>query len=86
MWRQDGKELFFWTTDGAVMSAEVNGSGTTFTVGKTDALFSVPPSVGLITTDVTADGQRFLSFPVVGGQATPPLTLVTNWEKELIKK
>jgi eukaryotic-like serine/threonine-protein kinase len=86
MWRRDGRELFYYTVDGSVLSAEVNGAGAMFTVGNVQPLFNVPVSIGSLLSDVSADGQRFLMFPVVGAQSVPPLTLVTNWDKELGKK
>ena len=86
IWRRDGKELFYWTADGTVMTADVNGTGTVFSVGNVQPLFNVPVSIGSLLTDATADGTRFLMFPVVGGQVTPPLTPVTNWDKEIGKK
>ena len=86
MWRRDGRELFYYTVDGSVISAEVNGTGAMFTVGSVQPLFNIPVSIGSLLSDVSADGQRFLMFPVAGAQSVPPLTLVTNWDKELGKK
>ncbi len=83
MWRRDGKEIIYSVQDGSVMSAEVDGTGSTFVVGTVKSLFAVPLSIGAPLSDITADGQRFLMFPVPGGQAVPPLTLVTNWDVQL---
>ncbi len=82
-WRRDGKELFF-VFNGRIMSADVNGKGSSFEVGTVRTLFDVR----LITTagysyDVSADGQRFLVNALGGQKAATPMTLVINWAADL---
>jgi len=87
-WRGDGKELFFEAADGKMMAVPVKadaGSKPSFQAGTPAALFDahmVPgPSNVLFEYDVTADGKRFLINTAggTGAAASPPLTVVTNW-------
>ena len=93
-WRRDGKELFYVSRDGKLMAAEVLGigskalSGSTFEVGAVRPLFDISAIRirGNFFYDVTADGQRFLIAVPAEGQASAPLTLMTNWDQEVKKK
>ncbi len=88
-WRGDGKELFFQVPGGTqIMSAEVNGDGPGFEVGKVSSLFTldVPDSSQLGEGyAVSRDGQRFLAI-TTGSESSMPLTLVSNWTLELGNK
>lgn len=57
LWRGDGKEIFYLTTDGTATAMEVN-AGTAFQAGTPKALFKVP--AGVLFWDVSPDGMRFL--------------------------
>jgi Tol biopolymer transport system component len=83
LWSRDGKEIYYNQAGGTTMVVDVNGAGAAFVVGSAKQLFNIPVSVAY---DVTADGKQFLMGVVSGAQATPPVTLVTNWDKELKKK
>ena len=88
-WRRDAKELFYLSSAGQIMAAEVSGSGPEFRVGTVHPLFHAllktgPSHYDLTATstqigyDVSPDGQSF----VVNSPASdtvPPITLVTNW-------
>jgi serine/threonine protein kinase/Tol biopolymer transport system component len=92
-WRGDGKELFFEAADGKMMAVPVKaaaGPKPSFEAGTPVALFDAHmvhrPAGGLIEYDVTADGKRFLINTAGGsGAASPPLTVVTNWNAGLKK-
>jgi Tol biopolymer transport system component len=63
-WRQDGRELYYITSDWKVMAAEVI-AGQTIRVGAPRVLFTVPgpyPLVGVPFqwNNVSADGRRFV--------------------------
>jgi dipeptidyl aminopeptidase/acylaminoacyl peptidase len=60
-WRRDGKELFYHTVDGTLMSAEISEQNGSPVVGKVQRLFQThaQPSPHW-TFDVSPDGQRFL--------------------------
>ncbi len=85
-WRGDGKELFYLTPEGTMMSVEVR-PGARLDLGTPRPLFTtrLRPNTALDQYVVTADGQRFIVMePPV--DATPDaLTIVTNWTT-LLKK
>jgi Tol biopolymer transport system component len=93
-WNSNGRELFFVTPDGAVMSVEVAGNAV-FQSGIPKPLFK--PKAFAVTTnsiatfavwDVSSDGKKFI-FPVSPSAtgAAPPtkFTVVLNWPS-LMKK
>lgn len=85
LWRRDGKELFYLSSEGGTaMAVAVDASGT-FQAGPPKALFKVPP--GVLYWDVSADGQRFLmANPSTASSTTqPPFTVVLNWQATLKK-
>jgi dipeptidyl aminopeptidase/acylaminoacyl peptidase len=70
-WRRDGKELYFLSSDGQIMAADVDTNGADFEVGEVRALFAIrTPHPQYHAFDVTADGQKF----VVNMLVTPPGT------------
>jgi hypothetical protein len=87
-WRADGKELFFKAADGKMMAVPVKavaGVKPSFEAGAPVALFDAHMAISandnVFEYDVTADGKR---FPInttggTGAAASPPLTVVTNW-------
>jgi len=93
-WRGDGKELFFEAADGKMMAVPVKataGPRPSFEAGAPVPLFdahmaSLQNGV-LFEYDVTSDGKRFLIDTTGGasGAASPPLTVVVNWNTGLKK-
>jgi serine/threonine protein kinase/roadblock/LC7 domain-containing protein len=85
-WRGDGQELFFFEFGSSqLMSAQVDGSGSTFLVGGTKPLFRLNLETLSRAYQPTHDGQRFVVISRNGG-SSQPLTLVQNWTAELKKK
>lgn len=83
-WRGDGKEIFYVTRDGQLMSAEVTAREGLLEVGRVQKLFG-----GIVTSrgflwDASLDGQKFIVAQEVRSPS-PPLTLVQNWTA-LLKK
>jgi serine/threonine protein kinase/Tol biopolymer transport system component len=84
-WRPDGKELFYVALDRRLMAVPFRTSNDgPPDVGAPEALF-VPPIGGAVQQAdfrpqymVSSDGQRFLIATVEGG-ATPPITVILNW-------
>jgi len=84
-WREDGKELFYVTTDGKVMSAEL----------KSDAAFDSLVTKPLFQVDikrapgcpyaVAPDGSRFLVNTPADASNPVPMTIVLNWTATLKK-
>lgn len=82
-WRRDGKELFYQTADGRIMSVDVTTTPV-FRAGLPQVLFQAQPLAFPSFLGVTEDGRRFLVIPQ--GQATPmPFTVVLNWTSLLRK-
>jgi serine/threonine protein kinase/Tol biopolymer transport system component len=84
-WRRDGKELFYYSSDGKLMAVPVE-SGESFAVGAAVTLFefrSGSSGPAVVPYAVTADGQRFLLNAIVENETTAALTVVSNWTAEL---
>ena len=79
-WRRDGRELFYLTADGSVMSIEI-GAKSEFKPGAATRLFKLS---GVIPEwGVTEDGGRFLfAVPV---SPPPPFNIVQDWQATLPK-
>ncbi len=80
-WRRDGKELYYVTPEGMLMSVGITlGPRLSAAVPKPLFRLRAPNVVGTFSLyDVAPDGQRFLVMvPVVHGSSVP-LNLVLNW-------
>ena len=81
-WRSDGKELFFLSLDGRMMSATIDTAGE-LRAGVPTPLFPISTFSNplLITRQyaVAKDGKRFLVNTVPQVSRTTPLTVVVNW-------
>lgn len=84
-WNRNGKEIFF-LNGGKIMSAEVNGNGSTFETGKVKLHFDPSSIGGTLVRDISGDGQSILLEIHRGQRTSSPLTLVVNWDAELKKK
>jgi Tol biopolymer transport system component len=83
LWSKDGRTIFFLSVTNRLMSTEVNGKGSEFSVGKARSYFILPASVATQPWFGTSpDGKRFVS-PAATTENQPPMTLVTNWTAEL---
>lgn len=85
-WRQDGKELFYVSSDRKMMAVDVKVTGGNFETGTPKPLFDLRiPSFGSASAQfsVTADGQRFLVINMVGEITSAPINVVTNWTADL---
>ena len=73
-WRRDGREIFYLAPDRMMMTAEVNGQGSSFEVGAVRPRFETrPPNRQFI---VSGDGQRFLITTDVDQTSSEPITVV----------
>ena len=88
-WRRDGREVFYYTSDGKLMAAPVRvRSVQSFEIGAAVSLFGFRAgilSVNFASYAVTVDGQRFLINAVVDVEPSAPLTVVVNWAADLKK-
>jgi Tol biopolymer transport system component len=74
-WRGDGRELFYLSSDGWVMSVRVGAAGAQPST-TAERLFAVIPDG--TEWGVTRDGNRFLfAMPT---EPSPPLSVVTGWQ------
>jgi DNA-binding winged helix-turn-helix (wHTH) protein len=80
LWRRDGKELFYLTRDGAIMSLPIQ-TGSSVNAGRPKLLFRIGRNLNLRLDQygVAADGQRFLINTPIGAPTTAPLNVVTPW-------
>lgn len=77
-WRGDGRELFYVTPAGEMMSVPVDMDATdSAPIGEPVVLFSARIRYG--DYDVTADGQRFIITKRLDPESTKSLMLVSNW-------
>jgi hypothetical protein len=86
-WRRDGKEIFYMTPDGNIMSAAVTVKADALEVGEVRRLFG-PVAIYQNTyrCDVSADGQRFLvALPEKRDASAAAVTVVQNWQAGLKK-
>jgi Tol biopolymer transport system component/tRNA A-37 threonylcarbamoyl transferase component Bud32 len=80
MWRGNGKQIVYGQPSGPLMAVDVDGKTDAFVVGSAHKLFDLARARVL---DMTPDGTRFLAFTSTGALDTPPLTLVTRWNKDI---
>jgi Tol biopolymer transport system component len=83
-WSRDGKELFYISADGKLMSVPVKSDSSTFEPGAPKALFDMRDA-RLQYFDVAGDGQRFLINNLVEEAASSPANVVLNWTADLKK-
>jgi len=86
-WRADGKELYYLEpASNSMMATGIRMVGANIQTDPPRKLFTIPPVPGGGFYDVTADGQRFISFEAVKAEEGPvPLTVVLNWQAGLQK-
>jgi eukaryotic-like serine/threonine-protein kinase len=85
-WRRDGRELFYVTLDGNLVSVPIS-VGKSVEAGVPRPLFETmaPGAATSDFYDVAADGQRFLlSLPA--DTSTPPLNVIVHWTVGVDKK
>jgi len=77
--RKDGKELFYLSLDGRMMSVELN-AGASMSTSVPKALFRTPFFVDQYANpwDVAGDGKRFLIGEPLG-EGGKPVIVVLNW-------
>jgi hypothetical protein len=86
IWRGDGREILYLSTDRMLMSAVVT-PGAELKVSAPVPLFkmNISMTAGRMY-DVTPDGKRFLAAIPVPTRIPPSLVVVTNWPRLLDKQ
>jgi Tol biopolymer transport system component len=85
-WREDGKEIFYLTEDGRVMSAELK-SDSSFENIVTKQLFQ--SEIKLLSGypfTATPDGSRFLVNTPAEANNPAPMVVLVNWPATLKQK
>lgn len=87
IWAPVGKELFYYTTLGRMMSVPVQ-TQPAFSFGKSRELFDVTqmflPNTELGNYDVTPDGQRFIMVRNTNAShSSTTINMILNWVEEL---
>jgi Tol biopolymer transport system component len=83
-WRADGRELFYMTSGGTMMSVNVSVKNGEFAADPPTALFQtrpIPKSWNLF--DVTPDGQRFIVNLPLEWSNSSMITVMTSWTEKL---
>ena len=86
VWRKDGRELFYLSLEGELLSVPIK-PGLSPEPGVPKVLFRtrIPVAAQLDQFAATADGQRFLVLESQEG-ASRPLTVVVDWQAEMMTK
>lgn len=87
-WRQDGREFYYISAAGEMMSVAVKPTAMGLDFGPPIPLFKVRTLSRVNISheyDVTADGQRFLVGTLVGETKSPPPTVIINWQAVVSK-
>jgi Tol biopolymer transport system component len=83
-WRGDGRELFYLSLDGSVMSVAVDGTTTAFRAAAPRRLFHAPVAMQAgYQYAVSKDGERFLINTATSSSV--PVTVVSDWTAALKK-
>ena len=88
-WSPDGQELYYLDPAGNMMAASFTVTGDTVEVGNPEVLFPTRIFGGgtdatVRQYDVAPDG-RFLINTLIGEGSTAPITLIQNWNPEVVQ-
>jgi hypothetical protein len=84
IWRADGKEILFVSSDGRMMSVPIESGPAVFKPGVPKALFQTRLHQDTARDyDVTSDGKRFIVAEPLSGGGSIPITVILNWPELL---
>lgn len=81
VWSRDGKQLYYRGPDGGLMVADVQMRPTEFTASSPRQIYSAQT---INWMDTAPDGRILVRVEAEQGGA-PPITVVLNWDKEMMK-
>lgn len=85
-WRKDGKELYFYSDDQAIMAVDITDNGNALQLGTPHELIKAETVSGPSGPySPTADGKKFILNVLTTQSNSQPLSLVTNWTADLKK-
>ena len=79
MWRRDGKELFYRSAEGNLMTIPVEDAAGRPRFGTARILFQMTATV----YDVAPENDRFLMLTPVRSPEVSPLVVLLNWQQKL---
>jgi len=82
-WQHDGRALCYVSSDGKLTSVEVDGSGSTFTVGSAKSIFDAGQMAIQDVFDISRDARTFLVLTKPARPSATNLELVINWDKDI---
>jgi hypothetical protein len=83
-WREDGRELFYLSPDGALMSVTLTYVPSLRASQPRELFRAGAMATGPVAQySVTADGQRFLMIEPVNGPHAEGLTVIAHWNETL---
>jgi Tol biopolymer transport system component len=89
IWRRDGKELFFQSRDGMLMSVAIRDAGSRLQTGPPQPLFELRLSDTILPFrrkyDVSQDGERFLVIRRAADSDPDTVAVALNWTVMLHK-
>jgi eukaryotic-like serine/threonine-protein kinase len=85
LWRSNGQEIYYVSSAGDLMAAEVAVRNRSLEVGKVRKLFGGVPTISGYPYAPAADGQKFIVAQNSATAVSRPLTLIQNWPA-LLKK
>ncbi len=91
VWRPDGKELYYINPAGEMMSAPFTITGSAFEPGAPTKLFQTHVAEGGVDHtqgrqyDIAPDGRFLINTELPESSATPPITLLQNWNPDARK-
>ena len=82
-WKADGTEIVYLDFRRNLISVAVDGSTSTFRVGRATELFDIQPASPFWAFDAASDMQRFLVNTSTQEGSAEPLVVVQNWTAEI---
>ena len=82
-WSRDGKQIYFLSGSGKVVSAKVRVRGEEIEIAGSDALFPHPALAATSSAyqyDISPDGDRFVFLPAGTRSSGTPVRIILNWE------
>ena len=82
-WMNNGKSVYFSTTDDKIWAVDVNESGSSLAPGQPYIIFK-PGNMNISRLeDMNRKGTEIIATIPNGQSVQPPFTLIANWQKEL---
>jgi len=85
-WMNNGKSVYFFTTDNKILAVDVNENGSSLSPGQPYVIFK-PGNMNILRLgDINKAGTEIIATIPNGQSVQSPITLVSNWQKEVESK